>query len=414
MAKASIITIGDELLIGQVTDTNSTWIASELNKAGIRVLRRVAVGDDAGEIRQALDRESITADVILMTGGLGPTADDITKPLLCEYFNGKMIQDAQVLAHIRHLFEVLYKRPLAERNIRQADVPDTCSVIMNKRGTAPGMLFRRNGKIFISMPGVPYEMQGIMEEAIPILKKELSLVKIMHRTLTTAGVGESVLADRLVDFENKLPPFVKLAYLPRYGMVRLRLTATGNEPETERELDRLFGILQDHVSDHLVTTLDEPIEATLGRLLRERKKTVCTAESCTGGYISQLITSRPGASEYYEGSFITYSYRAKELLLDVKEDILNEKGAVSEEVVLQMAAAALEKIKADYVVAVSGILGPGGGTPEKPVGTVWMAFGNKNKLEARKLTFRWDRRRNTEMAAIQAMDNLRRFILADS
>jgi nicotinamide-nucleotide amidase len=414
MAKASIITIGDELLIGQVTDTNSTWIASELNKAGIRVIRRVAVGDDANEIRRALDQESSLADVILMTGGLGPTADDITKPLLCEYFSGKMVQNAEVLAHIRHLFEVIYKRPLAERNIRQADVPDTCNVIMNTRGTAPGMLFRRNGKIFISMPGVPFEMQGLMESAIPILKKELSLVKIMHRTLTTAGVGESVLADLLMDFESQLPSFIKLAYLPRYGMVRLRLTATGNEPDYEQELNKKFSSLLGLVSDHLVTDRDEPIEATLGRLLREKKKTLCTAESCTGGYISHLITSQPGASEYYEGSFITYSYNAKELLLHVDEKTLNEKGAVSEEVVLQMASGALDKIKADYVVAVSGILGPGGGTPEKPVGTVWMAFGSRRKLETRKFTFRWDRRRNAEMTAIQAMDNLRRFILAEA
>jgi nicotinamide-nucleotide amidase len=285
---------------------------------------------------------------------------------------------------------------------------------MNTRGTAPGMLFRQNGKIFISMPGVPYEMQGLMESVIPLLKSEMSLVKIMHRTLTTAGVGESVLADRLLDFENQLPSFIKLAYLPRYGMVRLRLTAMGNEPDHEKELDKKFSDLLGHVSDYLVTDRDEPIEATLGRLLREKKKTLCTAESCTGGYISHLITSLPGASEYYEGSFITYSYNAKELLLHVDEKTLNEKGAVSEEVVLQMASGALDKIKADYVVAVSGILGPGGGTPEKPVGTVWMAFGSRRKLETRKFTFRWDRRRNAEMTAIQAMDNLRRFILADS
>jgi len=413
MAKAVIITIGDELLIGQVTDTNSTWIASQLNNAGISVIRRVAVGDNATDILNALNEEGAKADVILITGGLGPTSDDITKPLLCKYFGGKMTSDPDVLAHIHHLFEKVYNRPMVERNIKQADVPDNCTVIMNLRGTAPGMWFKKEGKIYISMPGVPYEMQGIMETIMPLLKKELALTTILHNTLLTAGVGESVLADMLGDFENNLPPFIKIAYLPRYGMVRIRLTATGDNPQISKELDNRFELLQQLLSKHLVTNKDEPMEAVVGKLLKERNKTMCTAESCTGGYISHLITTIPGASAYFEGSFITYSYQAKHLLLQVDEKVLIDKGAVSENVVLKMAESALDHLKADYVVAVSGIMGPEGGTADKPVGTVWMAYGKKGHIIANMFTFRWDRKRNMEITAIQALNCLRKFILAD-
>lgn len=413
MAKASIITIGDELLIGQVVDTNSSWIATELNKAGIGVLRRVAIGDDANAIIQALDRESADTDVVLITGGLGPTADDITKPTLCKYFECGLITHEPSLARIRHLFEVIYKRPLLERNIKQAEVPSKCTVIENERGTAPGMWFEKNGKIFISMPGIPHEMKGIMEQAIPLLKTKLSITTIHHRTLVTSGIGESALAEMIMEFENSLPPQIKLAYLPRYGMVRLRLSASGNEQGLESDLNGLFIELQKQVSEYLVTNIDEPMEAVLGKLLLEKGKTLCTAESCTGGYISQLITSIPGASGYYEGSFIAYSYAAKERLLRVKNDTLVNMGAVSEEVVMEMAKGALENIRADYVIAVSGIMGPEGGTPDKPVGTVWLALGKKDQLLTHKLSLRFDRKRNMEITALQAMNLLRQFIMND-
>ncbi len=340
--QASIITIGDELLIGQVIDTNSAWMAQELNKAGIRVCRRVAVGDVWEEIWTALDEESRHADIILITGGLGPTADDITKPLLCKYFNGTLVTNEAALANVTFLFETVFRRPLTDRNIRQAEVPDVCTVIQNKRGTAPGMLFNKNGKVFISMPGVPHEMKGmIMADVIPALLQQFSFPHIAHRTLLTFGIGESMLADLVQDFEETLPAHIKLAYLPNYGMVRLRLTSTGdNKAAIDKEVNELFTRLQILVKEFLVTNEDEPMQDVVAKLLLERKKTVSTAESCTGGYIASLITAKAGASAYYTGSVVSYSYKAKEDLLGVDKNTLETLGAVSEQVVIQMAKGA--------------------------------------------------------------------------
>ena len=411
MVNVSIITIGDELLIGQVVDTNSAWIAQQLNKAGIRVKRRVAVGDVKDEIWKALDEETAQADVILLTGGLGPTADDITKPLLCEYFGGKLIQDAAALANVRYLFEVVFKRPLTERNIKQAEVPDVCTVIQNKRGTAPGMLFRKNGKIFVSMPGVPYEMQGmIMDDVIPLMQKEFNPGKISHRTLLTFGIGESMLADLIREFEENLPPNIKLAYLPNYGMVRLRLTASGSD-ETEKLIDETFSRLQLLVKDFLVTSVDEPMEAVLGKLLMAKGKTVSTAESCTGGLIAHLITSMPGSSSFYSGSVVSYSNAVKMSVLNVPENLLKEHGAVSEAVVVQMVKGVLETLDTDYALAVSGIMGPAGGSDMKPVGTVWIAVGNRDKQQTRQFHFRFDRQRNTQLTAVNALNMMREFVI---
>lgn len=372
MTKATIITIGDELLIGQVIDTNSAWMAQELNKAGIPVLRRVAVGDVWDEIWNALDEESTHADIILITGGLGPTADDITKPLLCKYFGGKMVVDEGARQNVIDIFTRL-NRPMIARNLLQAEVPDVCTVIQNKRGTAPGMLFNKNGKIFVSMPGVPNEMKGMMEnDVIPELTKRFKLPVILHRTLLTAGVGESFLADLIQPFETALPPHIKLAYLPNYGMVRLRLSTTGfDKTAVEKEVDDHFAHLQQLVKEFMVTNEDEPLEKVVGKLLLQKNQTMCTAESCTGGYIAHLLTSIAGSSGFYDGSVVSYSYGAKEDLLGVSHQTLLNKGAVSEEVVTEMANGALRNIKSDYVIAVSGIMGPGGGLPEKPVGTAW-------------------------------------------
>lgn len=413
MINASIITIGDELLIGQVIDTNSAWMAQELNKAGIRVKRRVAVGDVAHEIREALDEESVHADIILITGGLGPTADDITKPVLCEYFNGKMTIDEGALANVNYLFEVVFKRPITERNLKQAEVPDNCKVILNKRGSAPGMWFERSGKIFVSMPGVPHEMKGMMEtDVIPLLIQQFTFLHIAHRTLATFGIGESMIADMILDFETALPAHIKLAYLPNYGLVRLRLTSYGEDsPGIETEIDNYFSELQQRVKKFMITDKDESMEQVLGKLLIQKNKTMCTAESCTGGYIAHLITSVPGSSAFYDGSVVTYSYKAKEDLLAVHEKTLLEKGAVSEEVVCEMAKGALQKIRSDYAIAVSGIMGPNGGTPDKPVGTVWVAVGNNEKMIARKFHFRFDRQRNIQLTAANALNLLREFVL---
>lgn len=416
MIQASIITIGDELLIGQVIDTNSAWIAQQLNSIGVPVKRRVAVGDTWDAIWEALDEEGKHSDIILITGGLGPTADDITKPLLCKYFNGKMVRDEKVLAHVKYLFEQVFRRPWIERNAQQADVPDTCTVLFNSVGTAPGMMFEKEGKVFISMPGVPFEMQTIMREhVLKLLPERFKMAHIAHRTLLTAGIGESFLAERIKDFEEKLPANIKLAYLPSYGMVRLRLTDTGYDVDAiEKEINEQFATLQTLIPDVLVTNIDEPMETVVGKLLLSKKQTVGTAESCTGGYIAHLITSHAGSSAYFKGSVVSYDNEVKTDLLGVTTETLQTAGAVSEETVTQMVKGALKQLKTDYALAVSGIMGPDGGSAEKPVGTVWVAVGNNKKITTQKLWFRYERKRNIELTAINALNLLRKFILENS
>lgn len=415
---ASIITIGDELLIGQTIDTNSAFIAQELNKIGVWVKRRLAVGDVYDDIWKALDEESSLSDIIIITGGLGPTADDITKPLLCHYFGGKLVVNEDVLKHVKYLFEIVFRRPgpMLERNLKQAEVPDVCTVLHNARGTAPGMLFKKNGKIFISLPGVPHEMKGlIVNEVIPYLLSAFTMPAIVHRTAFTFGQGESMLAELLKDFEPTLPSHIKLAYLPNYGMVKLRLTGHGDtKEEVEKELLPYFEQLQELVKEFLVTNKDEGLEVVIGQLLKAKGKTMGTAESCTGGYIAHLITSSAGCSAYYSGSVVSYSNDVKEDILDVKPETLKVFGAVSEETVKEMVAGAIKSLKVDYALATSGIMGPDGGSEEKPVGTVWIAAGNKEKVETVKLNLRFDRQRNISMTANNALNFLRKFILANS
>ncbi|HLG40205.1 MAG TPA: nicotinamide-nucleotide amidohydrolase family protein [Chitinophagaceae bacterium] len=450
---ASIITIGDELLIGQTIDTNSAFIAQELNKIGVWVKRRVAVGDLWGDIWQALDEEGKNSDIIIITGGLGPTADDITKPLLCKYFGGKLVVNDDVLRHVKYLFEKVYRRPgpMLERNLKQAEVPDVCTVLHNKRGTAPGMWFgpltpaswRGDLKpdssnthyshkiadptvpplgggvaraVFISLPGVPHEMKGLMiDEVIPGLLKEFEMPVILHRTAFTSGTGESMIAEHIKNFESALPSYIKLAYLPGYGMVKLRLTATGDDKDIlEKELNNQFEQLKVLVKDWLVTDTDDGLEVVIGKILKERGQTMATAESCTGGYIAHLITSVAGSSTYYKGSVVSYANEAKENILDVKHETLESVGAVSEETVKQMVKGIIEKLKVDYAVATSGIMGPVGGTAEKPVGMVWIAAASKNNIAAKEFHFRFDRERNIKQTAHTALDFLRKFILADS
>ncbi len=411
---ASIITIGDELLIGQVIDTNSAWMAQELNKAGIWLRRRVAVGDSKEEIVYALDEESRHASIILITGGLGPTADDITKPVLCEYFNGKLVTDEEALANVTSIFARL-NRPMIERNRMQADVPDTCTVIQNKRGTAPGMWFEKEGKIYVSMPGVPHEMKGMMTDyVIPQLQKHFTFPFIDHRTLLTAGIGESFIAEKISNWESALPPHLKLAYLPNYGMVRLRITGTDSDNDRlQQDLNTQFSLLKDLVKDWMVVDEDIPMQQVIGKLLLKRNATVATAESCTGGYIAHLITSVAGSSEYFKGSIVSYANTVKEQILGVPHQVLDSVGAVSEETVRQMVTGAMAALETEYAVATSGIMGPGGGTPEKPVGTVWIAAGNKNELITECFHFRYDRSRNIEMASTYALNMLRKVIEAD-
>ena len=414
MTKISIITIGDELLIGQVIDTNSAWMAQELNKTGFWVNRRLAIGDSRDDILRALEEESAGAEIILITGGLGPTADDITKSVLCEYFNTRLVINEEALENVKNIFVKILQRPLIERNLKQAEVPASCLVIQNKRGTAPGMLFEKKGKIFISMPGVPHEMKGMMSDNImPWLRKRFGTNYISHRTLLTAGVGESTLADHIQDFESSLPSEIKLAYLPNYGMVRLRLTANAATVDgLEQELDRLFSDLKSRVSEWIVTDEDITLQEALGKLLSAQKLTLSTAESCTGGYVAHLITSIPGSSTYFRGSVIAYDNEIKKKILGLDPAILQEHGAVSEETVRAMVRGAIKCLGTDLAVATSGIMGPGGGSEKKPVGTVWIAAGDASEIVTYKHWFRFDRQRNTELTAANVLNLLRRFILA--
>ena len=408
---ASIITIGDELLIGQVVDTNSSWMARELNSAGIWLRRRVAVGDVAEEIKKALDEESSEAEIILITGGLGPTADDITKPVLTEYFGGKLIMDEGALNNVKSIFSRL-NRPMIAVNEKQALVPDVCTVIQNKRGTAPGMWFEKNGKIFVSMPGVPHEMKGMMQDfVIPELHKHFTMPAIVSRTLLTAGIGESFLSEMVQDVEQALPETIKLAYLPNFGMVRLRLTGiSADRKALEADLDKYFTLLKDKVSEFLVTDKDETIPQVVASLLVAKNQTVTAAESCTGGYIAHLLTAESGSSAYFKGGIVSYSNELKINLLNVPATVLETNGAVSEETVRAMVAGMLKAGNSDYSVAVSGIMGPNGGSAEKPVGLVWIGVGNATETMSQQFNFRFDRSRNIELTANNALNMLRKFI----
>ena len=407
---AVIITIGDELLIGQVIDTNSSWIASELNKTGIAVTKRIAVGDNEEAIINAL-QDVPAADVVIITGGLGPTSDDITKPVLNKYFGGKIIVDEEALKNVKHIFEVVFKRPLLERNLKQAEVPDVCQVIQNTRGTAPGMVFEKKNTIFISMPGVPHEMKSMFQSGvIPLLKERFNIPVLQHRTLMTFGVGESFIAERLIDFEKALPANIKLAYLPHFGLLRLRLSSTSVENDSETEINIYFDQLKILVKEYLISEKDQTIQELIFNLLQSHNKTLCTAESCTGGYISHLLTLIPGISDYYKGTIVSYGYEVKEDVLKVKHETLLKEGAVSERTVKEMLIGAIDLLQTDVAIAVSGIMGPGGGTELKPVGTVWIAVGNKNDIVTRQFQFRYDRKINIEVTALNALNMLREFI----
>jgi len=408
----SIITIGDELLIGQTIDTNSAWMAQQLNGMGIWVHRRVAIGDIREDILSTLEEEAALSDVVLITGGLGPTADDITKPTLSEYFQSRLVQDRETLQRVLYMFESR-GLPILQRNVDQSLVPEAATVIPNERGTAPGMWFEKDGKIYVSMPGVPHEMKGIMENyVLPRLETHFRTPAVVHHTLVTSGMGESFVAERLVDFEAKLPPHIKLAYLPSYSLLKLRLTAHGRDKlSTATELSLYFTELKERLLDIVVTDQDISIGEVLGRLLLQRNKTVGAAESCTGGLIGSWITAISGSSSYFKGGAITYSNDMKVKMLGVRKETLAIYGAVSEETVREMLTGALHMLDVDYAMAVSGIMGPTGGSEEKPVGTVWIAVGSREKTVTIKYTLRYDRERNTQMAAVYAMNELRKLIL---
>lgn len=415
---AEIITIGDEILIGQVVDSNSAWLASRLNEAGISLGRITSIGDDPAILIQTLDEASVRADIVLMTGGLGPTRDDKTKQTLSRYFGGKLVLHPGALENVKRIFSRT-NRPLLESNIRQAEVPDNCTVLLNKQGTAPGMWFEREGKIYVSLPGVPYEMKAlVIEQALPMLKGYFQerLSPVLHRTLVTTGIGESFLAERIAPVETALPPYIHLAYLPRPGMVRLRLSAYGSEyppgrseGELEAELDAFTARLADLAGEYVIAHQDIPVPEIILNRLKDKGHTLVTAESCTGGYIAHLLTQIPGASEVFLGSVVAYANQVKAWQLGVRQTTLDRFGAVSRETVSEMAAGAREKLGGDYAIAVSGIMGPGGGSPEKPVGTVWIAVSGRDQLQAEKFNFSGERPQLIERTALAALDMLFHF-----
>ncbi|MEJ5961623.1 competence/damage-inducible protein A [Pedobacter immunditicola] len=404
---AEIITIGDEILIGQIVDTNSAWIAKQLNLNGIKVKQITSISDDAAHIIEALDAARERASLILLTGGLGPTRDDITKSTLANYFNMPIRRDEETLQHVEEIFSKS-SRPMLEMNRQQADVPDGCTVIKNKNGTAPCLWFEDKGTIFVAMPGVPFEMMYLMdEEIIPRIKALFKLPFIYHKTILTAGIGESFLATELAEIEDKLPETIKLAYLPSLGQVRLRLSSTGtDESQLKAEVDYFAAQLINKVSQYVAAEEDLPLEKVLLNLLEAKKLTLSTAESCTGGYIAHLITQHPGSSKVFDGGAVTYSYEMKESVLGVKAETLQKYGAVSEETIKEMAAGALRNFNTDLAVAVSGIAGPDGGTPDKPVGTVWIAVATKDHVVAKVFLFGSKRAQNIVRSANAALSML--------
>ncbi|HET8827768.1 MAG TPA: competence/damage-inducible protein A [Pelobium sp.] len=409
---AELITIGDEILIGQIVDTNSAWMATELNKIGIKVKQISSVSDDTEHILEALMEAEQRADLILITGGLGPTKDDITKKTLARYFNcDDFILHKPSLDVIERIF-VKYNRPLLEVNKQQAMVPSVCEVILNEQGTAPAMLFRKNSKIFISMPGVPYEMKNIMSNSvIPLIQKTYNLPAIYHQTILTAGVGESFLAEILEPLEDSLPDYIKLAYLPKLGSVRLRLSTTEHASEALiNEVKAFADKITAAIPDYWIAKEDLPIEKVVLNLMQQKSLTLSVAESCTGGEISKTITQHAGCSSVFLGGAITYSNKLKVKVLGVSAHTLEKFGAVSEETVKEMAKGAIVNFESDYSVAVSGVAGPDGGTAEKPVGTVWIAVANKKEVIAKKFTFGNKRIQNIERATMAAFTLLFRLL----
>ncbi|HAN19818.1 MAG: damage-inducible protein CinA [Bacteroidetes bacterium GWC2_33_15] len=409
--KAEIITIGDEILIGQIIDTNSAWIANELNLIGIDVVRKTSVSDNKDEIIKAIDYAKSTSDIILLTGGLGPTNDDYTKETLAEYYKVELIENAEVLKHISQLI-TKNVGVLNQRNIDQAKVPANCIVIHNSVGTAPGMWFNDRNKIIISMPGVPFEVKEMMTTTIlPKLKNLNTDSVIIHKIILTQGIPESRLAEVLESWENNLPREIKLAYLPSPGLIKLRLSARGNNKAYLQDLiDEQVTKIQQVIPDTICGYDSELLEEIVGNLLLKTGKTLSIAESCTGGYISQLITSIPGSSAYFKGSIVAYSNEIKENILNVSKSNIDIYGAVSKQVVEEMVTGIRRIYNTDYSIATSGISGPAGGSIEKPVGTTWIAIADKNGVISMKYTFGDHRGRNIARASLTALNMLQKRI----
>lgn len=384
---AEVVTIGDEILYGQITDTNTQWMSTELDKIGIKTVRKSSVGDQEDKILQILAEAESRADIILLTGGLGPTKDDITKKMLCKYFDDELVLNEDALTFITDFF-VKRGRPMTELNRQQAAVPSRCTYLANKTGTAPGMWFERNGTVFVSMPGVPHEMKYLMSnEVIPRLQAFFETPIIYHKMIRTIGVGESFLAEKIENWEDNLPEHIKLAYLPSFGQVRLRLTAVGtDEAQLKKDVDAEIEKVLPIIGSAVFGFDNDDLEVAIGKELKKQGLTVSAAESCTGGYISHMFTKVAGSSAYFMGSVVSYDNAVKINVLGVNAETIDQYGAVSEETVTQMAEGARKLMKTDFAIATSGVAGPDGGTPEKPVGTLWIACAMEGRTVAKKST----------------------------
>ncbi|MCF0069250.1 competence/damage-inducible protein A [Dyadobacter sp. CY261] len=414
-ARAEIITIGDEILFGQIIDTNTQWIGTQLTDIGIRPARKTSVGDNKEDILDAFKQASQRVNVVIVTGGLGPTRDDITKHTFCEYFGTELEINQDALALVTEFF-AKRGRAMTELNIQQAALPKNCTYIPNLWGTAPGMWFEKDEVIYVSLPGVPYEMKSLMEyEILPRLKARFSTHIIQHKSIRTIGIGESFLAEKISPWEDALPEHIKLAYLPHFGQVRLRLTGTGTDQMVlEKELNEQVALVLPLIEEHVFGYDSDELETVIGTLLMNNNATVGTAESCTGGYVANQITSIPGSSRYYQGSVVSYSNDIKTNVLGVSRETLEAYGAVSEQTAREMAEGARKVLNTTFAISTTGIAGPDGGTPEKPVGTVWIACATPEETFTQLLTLRNNRKINIELTCSYALNLLRKTILKTS
>lgn len=409
--KADLIIIGDEILNGNTLDTNSQFIAERLEALNIKVRQRTTISDDRETILETLKNASEKSDLIITTGGLGPTKDDITKKTLADFLGEELRMDEKVLAQVEEFFE-RRNRKILDVNRLQALVPESCEVMPNELGTAPGMWVEKNGKIYVSMPGVPYEMKNLVENhLIPKLGELKETDHIVHKFIHTVGAGESGIAKQIAEIEDALPTYIKLAYLPSPGIVKLRLSGTGlDRTKLEKEMDGFVEQIKKILQGIIFGYGKDTLSSAIGHLLKVRSESVGTAESCTSGYLAQLITQTPGSSHYYGGSFIAYSYSLKEQMLGVNHATLQEHGAVSQATIEEMARGGQKRLDVDYCIATSGIAGPGGGMPNKPVGTVWIAVATRKEVISKKFQFGFDRERNTHLSAIMGLNMLRSVI----
>ena len=411
--EAEIITIGDEILIGQTVDTNSAWMGQRLNDVGVDVDRVVSIRDTKEAIVEALENVKPKTKLVLLTGGLGPTKDDITKYTLQDYFGGDLVFNQEAYDNVERIFK-MFKKEVIEVNRLQAMIPSTCIMLLNEMGTAPGMLFERDGVYYVSMPGVPYEMKHLIRtHVLPLIKEKLNPGVVIHRTILTQGLGESFLAEIIKDWQDSLHEEISLAYLPSAGMVKMRLTVKGRDEKFLNELiEDAVAKLLPQIEKYVYGTENDTLESVVGALLKNDNATLSSAESCTGGNIARLLTTIPGSSAYFIGSVVAYHNKVKQNMLDVSENDLKTHGAVSEPVVLQMANGAKEKFGTDYAVATSGIAGPDGGRKDKPVGTIWIAVAGPKRTITRKFNFGNNRLRNIQKTSFMALNMLREELMA--